>query len=99
MPKITIHKRSGAIEEGEVAENTNLVVAAGIRKFPYPHLRYGCGMGQCTKCKSLVLEGAEHLPEPNWKEKKLLGDALDEGYRLMCQIWVTGDLALRQEGP
>jgi ferredoxin len=97
MPRITIHKRNGAVETGEVPENTNLVVAAGIRKFPYPHLRYGCGMGQCTKCKSRILSGAETLPEPNWKEKKLIGDELADGFRLMCQIWVTDDVELRQE--
>lgn len=99
MPIVKVHKFNGTIEEGEVSTNTNLVVAAGIRKFPYPHLRYGCGMGQCTKCKSRVLSGAENLPEPNWKEKKLLGDELDEGFRLMCQIWVTHDLEIRQEKP
>ncbi|MCB1330171.1 MAG: hypothetical protein KDK28_12370 [Maritimibacter sp.] len=56
-------------------------------------------MGQCTKCKSRILSGAENLPEPNWKEKKLLGDELDEGFRLMCQIWVTHDVEIRQEKP
>ena len=99
MPTIKIHKPSGAVEEGEVEANTNLVVAAGIRKFPFPHLRYGCGMGKCMTCKSRILNGAENLPEPNWKEKKLLGDELGEGFRLMCQIWVTDDLELRQEKP
>lgn len=39
MPIVKVHKFNGTIEEGEVAANTNLVVTAGIRKFPYPHLR------------------------------------------------------------
>ncbi|WP_112324049.1 2Fe-2S iron-sulfur cluster-binding protein [Oceanibium sediminis] len=99
MPTVKIHKFNGDIEVGDVNENTNLVVAAGIRQFPFPHLRYGCGMGQCTKCKSRILSGSENLPEPNWKEKKLLGSELDEGFRLMCQIWVTHDVELRQEKP
>ena len=56
-------------------------------------------MGKCTKCKARILRGADALPEPNWKEKKLLGDELDEGFRLMCQIWIVDDLELRQERP
>jgi len=94
--KIVLH-RDGAVYQGEVAENSNLVVRAGIRQFPYPNLRYGCGMGKCCKCASRVLNGAEHLPEPNWKEKKLLGHRLQEGYRLMCQLWLTHDLEIAQE--
>ena len=96
MPKIILH-RGGTPYEGEVAENTNLVVRAGIKQFPYPNLRYGCGMGKCCKCASRVINGAEHLPEPNWKEKKLLGHRLQEGYRLMCQLWLTHDLEIEQD--
>ncbi|WP_179403893.1 2Fe-2S iron-sulfur cluster-binding protein [Burkholderia guangdongensis] len=96
MPKITFHK-GGQIAEGEVRVNTNLVVRAGIKQFPFPHLDYGCGMGKCTKCMCKVLNGAEHLAEPNWKEKQLLGDRLDDGYRLVCQLWITQDIELSQD--
>lgn len=96
MPKIILH-RDGAVHEGDVAENTNLVVRAGIKQFPYPNLRYGCGMGKCCKCASRVLSGAEHLPEPNWKEKKLLGHHLDQGYRLICQLWLSHDIEIAQD--
>lgn len=96
MPKITVHA-GGQRHEGEVKENTNLVVRAGIKQFPYPNLRYGCGMGKCCKCASRVLNGAEHLPEPNWKEKKLLGERLEQGYRLMCQLWFTHDAEIAQD--
>jgi ferredoxin len=44
-----------------------------------------------------VLSGAEHLPPPNWKEKKQLGDRLEQGFRLACQIWLTHDIELEQE--
>jgi ferredoxin len=96
VPKVILH-RDGAVYDGEVADNTNLVVRAGIRQFPYPNLRYGCGMGKCCKCASRVLSGAEHLAEPNWKELKLLGPRLDEGYRLICQLWVTHDIEIAQD--
>ncbi len=96
MPKVAFHA-GGACHAEEVQDNTNLVVRAGIRKFPYPHLRYGCGMGKCGRCASRILEGAEHLPEPNWKERKILGARLDAGYRLVCQLWIHHDIALTQD--
>jgi ferredoxin len=96
MPLIKIHK-NGEVHEGEVQPNTNLVVRAGIRQFPYPHLSYGCGMGKCAKCMCRVVKGGESLPEPNWKEKKMLGSRLEQGYRLACQLWVEADLELAQE--
>ena len=97
MPTVILH-RDGQSYQGEVAENSNLVVRAGIKQFPYPHLRYGCGMGKCAKCACRVLKGAEQLPAPNWKEKKQLGPArLDEGYRLICQLWLHHDVELAQD--
>jgi ferredoxin len=44
-----------------------------------------------------VLAGAEHLPPPNWKEKKQLGERLEQGYRLVCQLWLEHDIELIQE--
>ena len=96
MPTIVIHA-GGRRYEGEVKANTNLVVRAGIKQFPYPHLKYRCGMGKCGTCTSRILKGAEQLPEPNWKEKKILGERLARGYRLCCQIWVEHDLELTQD--
>jgi ferredoxin len=97
MPTIVIHK-NGQTYTGEVKENTNLVVRAGIKQFPYPNLSYGCGMGKCAKCASRIIKGGENLPEPNWKEKKMLGDRLAEGCRLVCQLWINHDLELTQDG-
>ncbi|AMS39273.1 2Fe-2S iron-sulfur cluster-binding protein [Aminobacter sp. NyZ550] len=96
MPTVVIHSKGEAFS-GEVKEDTNLVVRAGIKQFPYPHLAYKCGMGKCGTCASRILAGAEHLPPPNWKEKKQLGDKIDEGFRLVCQLWIKNDIELRQE--
>lgn len=96
MPVIVFHK-NGEVHTGEVADNTNLVVRAGIRKFPFPHLRYGCGMGNCGKCACRILEGGENLPPPNWKETRRLGPKLDEGFRLVCQLWLHHALTLAQD--
>ncbi|OZI20780.1 ferredoxin [Bordetella genomosp. 9] len=96
MPTVVFHK-AGRSYTDVVQDNANLVVRAGIKRFPYPHLRYECGMGKCAKCACRVLTGAEHLPPPNWKEKKQLGERLDQGYRLACQLWLTADIELAQD--
>lgn len=95
MPKVVFHK-NGQTFTDNVKEGANLVVRAGIKQFPYPHLRYECGMGKCSKCACRVLAGREHLAAPNWKEKKQLGDRLEHGYRLVCQIWLEHDIELEQ---
>ena len=94
MPNVKLHV-DGTIVEQEVKENANLVVLAGIRQFP--KLKYGCGMGRCTKCTCQVIEGAEGLAPPNWKEEKMLGDKVNEDYRLACQITIKQDIVLSQE--
>jgi len=95
MPRIVLH-RDGDTFSDEVPAGSNLVVRAGTRRFPYPHLRYGCTMGRCAKCAAIVISGGEALPEPNWKEKKLLEGRLDQGYRLLCQLWIDTDVELSQ---
>jgi|SRR3954471_12585867 ferredoxin len=94
MPKVNLHV-DGTIIEKDVKENANLVVLAGIGQFP--QLKYGCGMGRCTKCVCQVLKGSEDLAPPNWKEEKMLGDKVNEGYRLTCQFTVQQDIELTQE--
>lgn len=96
MLRVTLHK-GGRIHSAEVSENANLVVNAGIKRFPYPHLRYGCGMGKCGKCACQVISGGKDLPPPSWKEQNRLGDKIDQGYRLMCQLWLTADIEIRQD--
>jgi ferredoxin len=95
MPQVKLHYGNGEVYEQEVKENSNLVVLAGIRKFP--HLKYGCGMGKCTKCKVQILNGAEHLAPPNWKEEKMLNEKLQEGYRLCCQLYIQDDIEMKQD--
>ncbi len=96
MPIVTFHK-NGQTYRDEVAPKSNLVVRAGIKAYPYPHLQYQCGMGKCATCATRVLSGAEHLPPPNWKEKKQLGERLDQGWRLTCQLWIEHDIELQQD--
>ena len=85
------------IIEENVTENTNLVVQAGIKKFPYPYLKYKCGMGTCGTCASLIISGKKNLPEPTWKEVKVLKEKLDLGYRLACQFRISHDIEIKQD--
>jgi ferredoxin len=94
MPIVKLHN-DGQVYEQEIAANSNLVVLAGIKKFPY--LKYGCGMGKCTKCSIKVICGGDKLAEPNWKETKMLGEKLNAGIRLACQIYITEDIEIIQE--
>jgi len=94
MPKVTLHV-DGKIVEKEVKDNANLVVLAGTLQFP--EIKYGCGMGRCTKCICQVIDGADGVTPPNWKEEKMLGDKLNEGYRLTCQMTVQKDIEISQD--
>jgi ferredoxin len=96
VPRVTFHKNGQAFH-GEVKPQSNLVVRAAVKQFPFPHLAYGCGMGKCGKCACRVLSGAAHLPPPNWKEERVLADRLALGFRLCCQIWLAEDIELAQD--
>ena len=96
MPLVKIISENKIIEEN-VTENTNLVVQAGIKKFPYPNLKYKCGMGTCGNCSSLIIKGQKYLPDPTWKEVKILKEKLQLGYRLACQFRISYDIEIKQD--
>ena len=81
-----------------LTENTNLVVRAGIKQFPFPHLRYGCGMGKCAKCAC-----RDHRRAPSTcrrrtgRKRNGSVPGSDEGYRLVCQLWLNHDVELAQD--
>lgn len=94
--RVVLHAADGSTREQFVPAGSNLVVLAGLRRFP--GLRYSCGMGRCGRCASRVLQGMEGLPPPNWKEERLLGaDKLAEGYRLLCQLYLNSDVEVVQD--
>ena len=95
MPLVKIIHGDEVFEQ-DVNENTNLVVQAGIKKYPFPYLRYKCGMGTCGTCSSKIISGAENLSKPTWKEIKVLKEKLDLGYRLVCQFRVFHNIVIKQ---
>lgn len=96
MPIVKIHKDEKCFEKN-VEKNVNLVVQAGIKKFPIPHLKYKCGMGTCGTCASIIISGAKNIDEPNWKEIKILKEKIKLGYRLTCQFRVSNDIEIKQD--
>ena len=54
-------------------------------------------MGTCGTCASLIISGKKNLPEPTWKEVKVLKEKLDLGYRLACQFRISHDIEIRQD--
>ncbi|MGH9212712.1 MAG: 2Fe-2S iron-sulfur cluster-binding protein [Acidimicrobiales bacterium] len=56
---------------------------------------YKCASGNCGTDRVRVVEGAENLERPRRRERETLGeDLLAQGYRLACQTYVTGDVAV-----
>jgi ferredoxin len=53
-----------------------------------------CASGKCGTDRVLVEEGAEHLSTPRRRERERLGELLEQGYRLCCQTYATGDVTI-----
>ncbi len=55
---------------------------------------YRCASGNCGTDRVLVTEGAENLSLPQMRERDRLGDLLEQGWRLACQTYVSGDVSI-----
>jgi ferredoxin len=56
---------------------------------------FKCGAGLCGTCRCLVEAGIEHTDAVKTKERKHLTDEdLAAGYRMACQTFVSGDVAV-----
>ena len=56
---------------------------------------FKCGGGLCGTCKCRIEAGREHTDTVKPKEKKLLTeDELAGGFRLACQTFIRGDIAV-----
>jgi ferredoxin len=54
-----------------------------------------CGGGFCGTCVVKIEEGSENLDKIKPAEQKKLGsELLDQGYRLACQSFTSGDLTI-----
>ena len=55
---------------------------------------FKCASGNCGTDRVRVLEGAHHCVPARRRERERLGELLDEGYRLACQTYVSGDVSV-----
>lgn len=60
---------------------------------------FKCGGGICGTCKCRIERGQEHLDAVKPKERKHLSeDELQNGFRMACQTFVNGDIAVSWGG-
>ena len=56
---------------------------------------FKCGGGLCGTCKCRIEHGVEHTDAIKAKERRHLSeDQLKQGWRMACQTFVSGDIAV-----
>jgi ferredoxin len=55
---------------------------------------FKCASGNCGTDRVRLLAGAEHCIPPRRRERERLGELLEQGYRLACQTYVSGDISV-----
>ena len=53
---------------------------------------FKCASGNCGTDRVRVLEGADQLMPSRKRERERLGELAEQGYRLACQTYVSGDV-------
>jgi len=89
----TIHFLTNGRElEFDPADDVNLLRVAIRNECGLP---YRCASGNCGTDRVRVESGAENLSPMRRRERDLLGEELVKaGYRLACQTYVDGDIAI-----
>lgn len=55
---------------------------------------FKCASGNCGTDRIRIEQGAEHCVVARRRERERLGELLDQGYRLACQLYVNGDITV-----
>ncbi|CAG2145361.1 Ferredoxin [Cupriavidus plantarum] len=77
------------------ASNSNLLRISLREQGGIP---FKCGGGICGTCRCRIEQGLEHTDAVKPKERKHLSEQdLAEGYRMACQTFVNGDIAVSWE--
>jgi ferredoxin len=83
---------SGKAVDFDDGDDVNLLRVAIRRECGVP---YKCASGNCGTDRVHVLEGADNLEPARRRERETLGEELlAAGYRLACQTYVRGDVAV-----
>jgi ferredoxin len=89
MPTVTFQTSGKKIE---VEKETNLLRTSIRHEGSVP---YKCGGGICGTCRVQIVDGHEHLSKVMKKEVARLGeDKINDGYRLACQTFISGDVTI-----
>lgn len=93
MPKVTV-KTDKQVYEIDAKQGQNLLM---LLREANIEINSPCnGNGTCGKCKVKVISG--FLPEPCGNEVKILGTkAIEDGYRLSCNLNIQSDLKILLE--
>lgn len=59
-------------------------------------VKWDCKSGVCDTCKVYVGVGMENLSPPTDAEVDMLGDLVQQGYRLSCQVVANGPCQIKQ---
>lgn len=83
---------SGTSVEVDPDDDVNLLRTAIRNECGLP---FRCASGNCGTDRVKVESGGDNLSRPRRRERELLGeDAVAAGYRLACQTYVEGDVAV-----
>ncbi|MFD2372131.1 2Fe-2S iron-sulfur cluster-binding protein [Brevibacillus sp. GCM10020057] len=89
MPSITFHTSGKTIE---VEKDANLLRTSIRYEGAVP---FKCGGGLCGTCRVQIVDGQENLSKVMKKEIDRLGsEKIEQGFRLACQTFVTGDVTI-----
>lgn len=89
MPSVTFQTSGKSIE---IDKDSNLLRMSIRYEGSIP---FKCGGGLCGTCRVQIIDGQENLSKVMKKEIDRLGqERLDQGYRLACQTFVTGDITI-----
>ena len=81
----------------QAPENSNLLRVSLREKGGIP---FKCGGGICGTCKCRIEQGTEHADAIKPKERKHLTEAeFADGWRMACQTFVGGDVAVSWPPP
>ena len=93
MVKITFLSNGGKVTLAP--ENSNLLRVSLKEKGGIP---FKCGGGLCGTCKCRIEQGIENTDAIKPKERKhLRPEDFEAGYRMACQTFVLGDVAVSWE--
>jgi len=94
MIKITVEDIDGGVQVLEVPEGISLNLMETLKAYEYD-MRATCGgMALCADCHCKIIDGADHLPEPQDAELITLDSRPDAAMnsRLACQIRVAENI-------